>query len=403
MRLPKTALLFRKVTLFVVASGLSLLCAEIAVRVFGIGPEIAPVYASNYRLASNPVLRYELVPGSVDGSEAINSHGMRDREYARDKPPGTIRIACIGDSICYGFNVRQSEAFSAHLEELLGSVGNDSGLTFEVLNFGVTGYSFTQIMENLRAKVANFEPDLIVYAYCLNDPQEYSLEMESLLAELTNAERHFVGRDTESGRPWIHRSRLFLLGKYAVESATREGKSKHPAPRPFEDDQQLVAIRHGTYAEYYTRIHASPETWKPVEDGLHELAKWSRDSRIPVQVTLFPVLRNLRDYPLYDLHADLERTFRDHLFSTLDLVDSYREYEAETGRRLGMTLHPDAEGHRLTAVAMIYDLAEAGLLPGLDVRRVGPRLDKLPKFRVVHDIVKRVRGDGTATTPMSTP
>jgi len=389
----------KRATLLLVASAISMGGAEIVVRMLDIGPEIAPVYAGNYRLASSPRLRYELVPGSPDGAHSINSFGMRDREYPVAKPPNTIRVACIGDSICYGFRVQREETFSARLEELLnGEPGREGVATFEVLNFGVTGYSFTQIMENLREKVLPFEPDLILYAYCLNDPQEYSLEMEGLLAQLTRAEKGYLLPGAWSGWAPLQRSRLYLLSRYVIGSMTREGAQKERAPVPFEDDRQLVAIREGTYAQYYTGLHVSPATWSPVGEGLRELERWSEASGVPVQVTVFPILRDLDAYPLRELHENLLRTFSGHSFHAFDLLDYFQAYERRTGRKLGHTLHPSADGHLLAAAAMAQDLLDARLLPALDERGIRRRLDS-ERFRHVQAIVNQVRANVQSESP----
>ena len=189
--------------------------AELAFRIFDIGPEINPVWHGNYRLSRNPVLRYELEPGSKAGRSNINSHGMRDREYDLEKPAGTFRIAVIGDSIAYGFSLPERWSFSAQLEELLNNhyrSGDEPAI--EVLNFGVTGYSFTQVMEALRSRALAFDPDLVIYAYSLNDPQEYSMEMSNLVAQLTEAEETYLVLDGQ--QRFAHRSRLYRLIRYLV-------------------------------------------------------------------------------------------------------------------------------------------------------------------------------------------
>ncbi len=45
-----------------------------------------------------------------------NAQGMRDREYARDKPAGTFRIALVGDSIGAGWGVNVRDRFESILE-----------------------------------------------------------------------------------------------------------------------------------------------------------------------------------------------------------------------------------------------------------------------------------------------
>ena len=106
-------------TLALASVAVALAAAEGAVRVFEIGPEISAVYRENYRLSDDPVLRYELVPGSPDRETRINADGMRDRDREVTKAAGVFRIACLGDSITYGFGVRRAAAYPARLERRL--------------------------------------------------------------------------------------------------------------------------------------------------------------------------------------------------------------------------------------------------------------------------------------------
>jgi len=58
----------------------------------------------------------------------------------------------------------------------------NTGVDYEVLNFGVSGYGVAQAVETLRSRALQLDPDIVVYAYCLNDAQAYSLEMANLIA-----------------------------------------------------------------------------------------------------------------------------------------------------------------------------------------------------------------------------
>lgn len=85
-----------------------------------------------------PGLTYELVPGLDQQSHAArvvtDSEGLRDRERTRVKPPGTRRIAVLGDSFAFGYGVEGDAAWPAVLERLLPP-GD------EVLDSGVGGHS----------------------------------------------------------------------------------------------------------------------------------------------------------------------------------------------------------------------------------------------------------------------
>ena len=51
----------------------------------------------------------------------INSKGLRDKEYAYDRPERTIRIGVFGDSFTFGEGVQNHETYAASLERLFGS------------------------------------------------------------------------------------------------------------------------------------------------------------------------------------------------------------------------------------------------------------------------------------------
>jgi hypothetical protein len=110
----------------------------------------------------------ELVPGvEVPYKGAllsVNSHGMRDREYALEKPPGTYRIAVMGASYVMGSGVENDETFEALCEERLNAERPLEGIeAFELLNFSVGGYSPLQRMATFELVALDFSPDMAVY------------------------------------------------------------------------------------------------------------------------------------------------------------------------------------------------------------------------------------------------
>ena len=152
--LPRAKRLAAGVGLAAATTAFSLGLAEAAVRIFNLGPQIAAVNHGSFRLSDNPVLRYELAPGAPDGDTVLNRDGMRDREFPLAKPPGTFRIACIGDSITFGFGIdHPADTYPQRLESLLNSYCGSSSQRFEVLNFGVPGYNLKEIAENVQIKI----------------------------------------------------------------------------------------------------------------------------------------------------------------------------------------------------------------------------------------------------------
>lgn len=121
-----------------------------------------------------PGLPYELAPDLDCEARGMrirtNSLRMRDDEPLPRDTPGLVRIAVIGDSMAFGFGVQQGEDFPARLEALLNERENGGPRRFEVLNFAVCGYSVRDELATLREKALPLAPDLVIVAYCLNDP-----------------------------------------------------------------------------------------------------------------------------------------------------------------------------------------------------------------------------------------
>ncbi len=124
-----------------------------------------------HQYAADPELIYELKPlvhvQTKNMTVQTNSWGMRDEEVSLVKPPGVFRIAVLGDSVSFGFELPSHEAtFAEILESRLNIQGKQK---YEVLNFSVVGYNSEQEKIVLQKKVAAFAPDVVVAGVCLND------------------------------------------------------------------------------------------------------------------------------------------------------------------------------------------------------------------------------------------
>lgn len=77
------------------------------------------------------------------------------------------RILCVGDSVTFGFNVDQPDAYPRRLEDLLRA--RHPGTRIEVLNAGVPGWTWVQGLRFLEAYGMRLEPDLVIAAHGTND------------------------------------------------------------------------------------------------------------------------------------------------------------------------------------------------------------------------------------------
>jgi D-alanyl-lipoteichoic acid acyltransferase DltB (MBOAT superfamily) len=97
---------------------------------------------------------------------STNQWGMRDKEYAREKAPGTLRIALLGPSHVMGNGVPDGATFEAIVEERLQHAFDQPRVQrVEILNFGVDGYSLVQQLAILEDRVLSFSPDVVIVTH----------------------------------------------------------------------------------------------------------------------------------------------------------------------------------------------------------------------------------------------
>jgi len=107
----------------------------------------------------------------------ISSDGLRDREHTRSKPPGTLRIAVLGDSYAEALQVPMDQTFWSVMEKALGDCLKPSRRV-EVINFGVSRFGTAQELMMLRSRVWEFDPDIVLLAFTSqNDVTDNSREL----------------------------------------------------------------------------------------------------------------------------------------------------------------------------------------------------------------------------------
>jgi hypothetical protein len=139
-------------------------------------PERPPI-----RPCSDPRIRFENRPDAVQTiryydrqgdvrcrTVAVNGQGTRGREVQLEKPEGTLRVVALGDSQTFGAGIGADETWPAVLEETL-RVDGDLG-PVEVMNCSVQGYDSEQSAAALETRWIEFDPDLVLLGYFVNDP-----------------------------------------------------------------------------------------------------------------------------------------------------------------------------------------------------------------------------------------
>jgi lysophospholipase L1-like esterase len=129
------------------------------------------------RLSKNPRIIYELIPNLsvlLDYKPlkkilpvSTNANGFRGKAIAIDKNPQSIRIVGIGDSLMFGWGVKDEETYLSLLAEILNR--DNPEFSWEIINTAVPGYNTVMEVETLKEKGLQYKPDIVIIHYFWND------------------------------------------------------------------------------------------------------------------------------------------------------------------------------------------------------------------------------------------
>jgi len=166
------------------------------------------------------------------GDGVYNSVGFRDREFAEQKPPHTIRIICLGGSTTYSLGATSnSVTYPAYLQRFLRQRYAGAPFDIEVINAGHPVYSSLEPLILFQTRVLDFSPDVAILMTGVNDLWE-ALKYATFSSDYSHS-RHTLG----PLRPavWEHSRLLSLL----LARATSPFNPYRPNP-----DRNLVHLTH---------------------------------------------------------------------------------------------------------------------------------------------------------------
>lgn len=244
---------------------------------------------------------------------------MRDSEPRPKDDLSVSRIIVLGDSTTFGFGVAGENTYSDLLERFLN--GKSNANQFEVLNFGVGGYSTQDEELVLEFKGLSWNPDLVIIGYSLNDPETDPIQP----------------LDSYFQKPswWQYSNILRLIAK-----------AKNGA--------DISLVGDGDYIRY---LHApQQEKWQSVVQAFEKIDSMTRVRNIPVLLAIFPMIpeKSWSKYRYKDLHHQVATAATRKGFYVIDLYDAYSVYPAEHLRVSSSDRHPNKLGHQLAA-NVIYD------------------------------------------------
>jgi lysophospholipase L1-like esterase len=280
------------------------------------------------RVSPNPLIGHEHRPNTaahlMGADVAINSDGLRDRDYPVDKPPGTLRIMMLGDSLTFGWGVAEDQTFVRQLETMLRA----GGLAAEVMNTGVGNYNTTMEVEYFLDRGHKYKPDIVILNYFINDAEPIP--------------PHTPGFMELHSRAWVYFNARIDAARRMVGSGEKPN-----------------------WQAYYTGLYddkVNPGGWRAVEEAVAKLARHCAANGIRLMIVNYPEIRVLQPYPFADVTEKVRVLAGRHGAEFVDLLPAVA---AEDPATLWVSVpdpHPNAKADRLFAKALYERLMADGSL-----------------------------------------
>jgi lysophospholipase L1-like esterase len=306
---------------------------------------------------------YGLRPGvearldiSGDVLYRINADGFRDRVYARPKPADAFRIAVLGDSIAFGYGVAENDSFPERVERAFAA-WNGAG-SIEVLNFGVNAYNAYNEAELFKELAREFEPDLVLVQFCVNDLNDPTLHFDSSTNRVLEAipTLAFPNPDDRQHPPPSRSVLSRFCDRFALCRRLRSlfGNGVGAPADPAAWKAAFVP-------------HDGPENvieWRWLRDRYREIARAVAPDGGRLVVLAFPYETQIGDETVLLAQPELARIGAEEDWETIDLLAAFRDAERQTSEPLYLDVwHPTAVGHRAAADMIARELACRGLVP----------------------------------------
>jgi lysophospholipase L1-like esterase len=318
--------------LALLALAVSLIAGELALRaVFGDEPW------------AQSALR--VPPPRTRNGAHTNSLGFDEREFPLEKPPDVYRIAILGDSL--SVSAPRAQRFGSVIADRL-SLHPPGRVTYEALNFALTGIDTEEETEILRQSVWRAHPDFVLLEWYVNDLENGDYSERPQASYPMSAETGLGG--------WLYR----LTDRTLLRWMLRE---------EYESAQQQLGFVE-TYPAYMHRLFGEPASprWGIAADALRSFIAECRAHRTPVAIALFPHLSaglSAGTYEFAELHDQVLDLCHQEGVPCIDLRSTfaaYRDYGRLWVHRFDA--HPNALAHRLAGERLVEVLGPLWLDAG---------------------------------------
>lgn len=335
-----------KLGLFALSSVVILLALEGAFRLFGIRGEYhrprvdeyyAPQGSSSRKLTANGFQPYLMIRCVYDSNprgyfnsknaviHRLNSMGWRDLEHRIEKTSGTYRILGLGDSYLFGFGVKRPDICINKLGKLLND--REGAKKVETINAGITAFNTANERDLLLKKGLQYEPDLVILHFVLNDVEEDLFREGPKVEFYKNYSEIYQTPDVLS--EWSH-----LWG--------------------WIRQRYLYSVRARAYIrECLESFIEDSSKWNRCRSALEDIKNICAEHGAAFLVVIFPFFHDLDgDYPFQPIHDTVRTYCESSGIHVLDLRDHYRRFHGPELWVHPTDQHPNETAHEVAALAI---------------------------------------------------
>lgn len=120
---------------------------------------------SNYYYIRKPFKLYHLKAREFNFERQMRSTGFSEDEFPKEKPSGTTRILCLGDSFTEGDGADRDSTYAKFLDRSLKKKYSN----IEVFNVGRCGSDPFFDFKLLHDIMINYQPDIVLQSFTTND------------------------------------------------------------------------------------------------------------------------------------------------------------------------------------------------------------------------------------------
>lgn len=242
------------------------------------------------------------------------------------------KILSLGDSFTEGLGVFNGDQWPEVLEKRLAKDN------IRVINCGRSGLDSEGVIERYEKYGKNHQPDIVIYAYVLNDAPLMSYSLPDY-ADISFSD--YTNPDDWAGLAYSNFALVrFMANRYRQKEVAESTEQMYL--KSFSEKNSLRLKRH----------------FKKIRDFSTELELHN----IKFMVVIFPLFYKLDDYPFINIHKKIADELKTGKIEYLDLYETFKNMDANELIVHPLDLHPNKKAQKLTARAIQKKLEDLSWL-----------------------------------------